>query len=274
MLSRYLHKFENKPSRWRIPLIMYNSLMTQKNKQTIVVTGAAGEMGISIVKKFINNGNRVIACFRKINTDLLEVLSSKGLNQSENLVYLSADLAIDSEVKQLVKDIDSICSPVDVLVNNAGVASGGSFLMTKASDVEDTFKINVISAMKLSQGLAKGMVRARSGNIIFISSISGIEALSGTTSYAISKAALGHMSRIMAQELAIHGIRVNCVAPGIVKTKMLSKNSKNFIDQMVAGSAQQRVCTPDEVASLVAFLAAESSAHINGQIIRIDGGRA
>jgi 3-oxoacyl-[acyl-carrier protein] reductase len=248
--------------------------MTPKNKQTIVVTGAGGEIGMSIVKEFINDGNRVIACFRNINDDLLKVLSSRGLNQSENLVYLAANLAVDFEVKQLIKDIHSICSSVDVLVNNAGVASGGSFLMTRTKDVEDTFKINVISGMKLSQGLAKNMMRSGRGNIIFISSISGIEALSGTTSYAISKAALGHMSRIMAQELAIHGIRVNCVAPGIVESQMLAKNSKNFLEKMVIGSAQQRFCTSDEVASLVAFLASEKSKHINGQIIRIDGGRA
>ena len=117
------------------------------------------------------------------------------------------------------------------------------------------------------------MIRNGGGVILFISSITSIEAWPGTTAYAISKAALNQLCRVMALELGPNGVRVNAIAPGLIRTEMLKQNSERFVEKMLNQSAQARVAEVQEVAALAFFLASSEASHINGQIIRVDGGR-
>lgn len=241
--------------------------------RNVVVTGCGGDLGVAIVEKFVNNGDNVIACFRRFNAREREKLSRKNLLKSNLVIPFEADFRDSEEVTRLIREIEDRVEKVDVLVNNAAIAQGSLLVTTKKSDLDDCLKVNLIAPFLLSQGIGKSMIRNKSGVVLFISSVTSVEAWPGTATYAMSKAALNQLSKVMALELGPYGIRVNTIAPGLMNTEMLEKNSKKFVEKMLNESAQGRVAETTEVASLAFYLASTESSHINGQVIRIDGGR-
>lgn len=241
--------------------------------RTVVVTGCGGDLGVEIVEKFVSNGDKVIACFRRFDSREREKLAKKNLLNSNLVLPLEADFRDSVGVASLIREIEDRSDRVDVLVHNAAVAHGSLLITTRVSDLDDCLKVNLIAPFMLSQSIGKIMMRNRSGVVLFISSVASVEAWPGTAAYAMSKAALNQLSRVMALELGPYGIRVNTIAPGLINTEMLKKNSDKFVEKMLKGSAQGRVAETEEVASLAFYLASSESSHVNGQVIRIDGGR-
>jgi 3-oxoacyl-[acyl-carrier protein] reductase len=172
-----------------------------------------------------------------------------------------------NEVSKLFKDDVAI----DVLVNNAGVAHGGLFQMTPMKVIRDVFDVNLFSHMELTQLVLKQMVKRKSGAIINVASISGIDLARGDCAYGVSKASLIAFTQVLAAEVGIYGIRVNAVAPGFTDTDMV----KWVDDQsIILDNAMNRLARPDEIAKAVHFLASDNSSFINGQTIIINGGGA
>ena len=243
-----------------------NKIQEDNNsKSNVVITGANRGIGLSSVKKFIQNGWNVCACVRTESVELSDALGANGS------VYI-LDLSDESSVLTCAKSIISNEEKIDVLINCAGVAHGSLFSMTKIEDLKKVFQVNFFSQILFSQYIAKKMIRNKSGSIINISSISSILADSGTLSYGCSKAAVSHATRIMASELGAFGIRVNGVAPARVETdmgRMMDEKSSNLFEQR---SSLKGNISSENIADLIYFLASEDSQMINGQVLRVDKG--
>ncbi|MEO8173148.1 MAG: SDR family oxidoreductase, partial [Sediminibacterium sp.] len=157
-------------------------------------------------------------------------------------------------------------------VNNAGVAHGGFFHMTPMHKIREVFEINFFSQVLVTQYITKIMLKQKSGSIINLSSIAGIDAHPGYIAYGSSKAALIYATKNMAKELASSNIRVNAVAPGLTETEMANQMEAKARENMIKHSAMNRLATPQEIANTVLFLASSQSEFITGQVIRVDGG--
>jgi 3-oxoacyl-[acyl-carrier protein] reductase len=163
-------------------------------------------------------------------------------------------------------------TPVDVLVNNAGIGYSALFQMSALDKLKEVFEINFIAPFILTQYIAKLMVRQKSGSIINISSIAGIDGACGRSVYGSSKAALMCTTKVIAAELGDYGIRANCIAPGLTDTEMLSGMPKEAISEILQNSSIKRIGKPSEIADVAVFLASDSASFITGQVIRVDGG--
>ena len=240
--------------------------------KVVVITGSNRGIGKSITEVFAENGANIIACSRSISPESRKWminLESK-FNISINTVEL--DLSDEKSVKDSIKQIFSISKKIDVLVNNAGVASGALFQMTPISELRKIFEINFFSQILLSQGIAKIMIRNKSGSIINLSSSAAFIADPGTLAYGSSKSAFARAPQSMSNELGIFNIRVNAIAPGVTKTDMFKQMSSDAIEKLIRSSALKRAAEPKDIANVALFLASDLSSHVTGQVIRADGG--
>ena len=176
-------------------------------RQSIVVTGASGDIGLAIVERLISEGFHVAACCRDRASRIREALS----DPSQVTIY-QLDLRNADSIKSCASDIIKGSEHITGLVNSAGLAQGSLASMTKISDMRDVFEVNLFGPLQFTQFIVKKMMRQKSGTIVNITSTAGILADSGTLAYGGSKAALAHASRVMATEFGSLGIRVNAVA--------------------------------------------------------------
>lgn len=183
------------------------------------------------------------------------------------------DISDDSEI---IGGLQTICSeklPIDVLINNAGVSAVGLLSQTKIDDVKDIFNINYFSVLRIIQLVSKKMIMKRKGVIINMASLAGIEPQPGKIAYGSSKAAIILMTQCLAKELGPLGIRVNAIAPGPIETEMIHQYSEEMQKKLASESSLRRLGKPDEIAQTALFLASDQASYINGEIIKVDGGR-
>ena len=242
------------------------------NGKLAVVTGANRGIGRSITETFAENRCDIFACMREVTLETKKWL--KSLENKFNIVItpIELDLSDEDSIKNSIKQIFSISKRIDILVNNAGIASGGLFQMTPISELRKVFEINFFSQILFTQGIAKIMIRNKSGSIINLSSSAAFIADPGTLSYGSSKSALIRATESMAMELGTLNIRVNAIAPGVTKTDMFDQMSKDARDKLINSSALKRSAEPKDIANVALFLASELSSFVTGQVIRADGG--
>jgi len=217
------------------------------SKQNALVTGASRGIGLAIANRLKQDGFRVL---------------TPGRNQLDLLL----DESIDGYISKLK-------CPVDVLVNNAGINLLGSIGKLSESNIKDTMQVNLTAPLKLILKLAPSMIKRKYGKIVNIGSIWGFVTKPDRITYTISKSGLGGLTRSLAVELATYNILVNCVAPGYVNTELTNKNnSKSEIEKIKKSIPLGRLCQPQEVAELTAFLCSKKNTYITGQVIAIDGG--
>jgi 3-oxoacyl-[acyl-carrier protein] reductase len=236
-----------------------------------VVTGANRGIGLCIAQTFVAHGAKVIACMRSVDQSaLIEIGSAATPNQ----VYgVCLDLANEDSIKACFKEVASITgNKVDVLVNNAGLASGGLFQMMPISEMRKVLEVNLIGQIAFTQSLSRLMTRHRSGSIINITSTAADIAEPGTIAYGVSKAAFERASRSMATELGTYGVRVNAIAPGVTKTDMFDQMAPAAREKLISSSALKRAAEPQDIANVALFLASNLSAFVTGQVLRVDGG--
>ena len=163
---------------------------------------------------------------------------------------------------------------VDILVNNAGITRDQLFMRMSDADWETVLAVNLTSVMRLSRGVLRGMMKARWGRIVNVSSVVGVTGNPGQANYAASKAAVIGMSKSLAAEVASRGITVNCVAPGFIATAM----TEALTDEQKARIAGQipagRMGTPEEIAAAALFLASSEASYVTGQTLHVNGGMA
>ena len=236
-----------------------------------LVTGSSRGIGRAIARELAREGWKVCINYR-VRRDcaesLLEEISAFG---GEAMIY-GADVSRREDVNAMVAAIKANWGEVSLLVNNAGVAGQALF-----QDVTDElwhryFSVNVDGAFHAIQAVLPPMLREHAGCIINVSSMWGLRGASCEVTYSCTKAALIAMSRSLALELAPTNIRVNCIAPGVIKTDMLDALPAEVLPQLAEETPLRRLGTPEDIAHLAVFLASDKSSFITGQVITADGG--
>ena len=183
------------------------------------------------------------------------------------------DLLKKSSISNCANKIFKITNDIDILVNNAGILFNSLFQMTSEKQLQEMFQVNYFGQIYFTQMISRKMAKNKKGNIIFISSTSGINGDQGRFAYSSSKAAILSSVKTLSKELSNYCIRVNAISPGLTETDLMLSNTKvDVIKTEIEKIALKRVATTKEISNVILFLASEKSSYINGQNIIVDGG--
>jgi 3-oxoacyl-[acyl-carrier protein] reductase len=240
--------------------------------KTAVITGCNRGIGKAILEVFSENGSDIFACVRKESDEFSDLANRLAEKNGVSITPVYFDFAESEQVKAGIRTIISSKKQIDVLINNAGMASGSFFQMTSLQDLKQVFEINFFSQILFTQGISRYMSRFKTGSIINIASTAGLISDVGTISYGSSKAALIFATKTMATELGEMNIRVNAIAPSITKTDMFDQMEEKARNKLIESAALKRPAEPIEIANVALFLASQLSSFITGQVLRVDGG--
>jgi 3-oxoacyl-[acyl-carrier protein] reductase len=234
-----------------------------------LVTGASGGIGGAIARALHAQGAAVGLSGTRLGP--LEALAGE---LGERAHVLPCDLSDPAAAEALPKRAAEAMGAVDVLVNNAGVTRDQLAMRMSDVDWAAVIEVNLTSVMRLSRGVLRGMMKARWGRIVNISSIVGVTGNPGQANYAAAKAGVIGMSKSLAAEVASRGITVNCVAPGFVATAMTEALDEARRARLLGAIPAGRMGSVEEVAAAVVYLAAPEAAYVTGQTLHVNGGMA
>ena len=237
--------------------------------KTALITGASGGIGGAIATA-LHGAGAVVA----LSGTRVEPLQALAAELGTRVFVLPCNLSDVEAVIALPKQAAEVMGSVDILVNNAGITRDNLFMRMSDEEWSSVIEVNLTSTMRLCKGVVRGMMKARWGRIINISSIVGATGNPGQANYAASKAGMVGMSKSIAYEVASRGITVNCVAPGFITTAMTDKlndeQKAGILTQVPAG----RMGEPEEIAAAVLFLASAEAGYVTGATIHVNGGMA
>lgn len=238
--------------------------------KTVVVTGASKGIGRAVAKEFANNGYNVVICYNKSVSDAQQLLNE--VSQTTRAIAVRVDVSNEDDVKNMVEITKKTFGNIDVLVNCAGVSDTRLLIDSTKDDYDFVFDTNMRGTYNTCKLVGREMLSNQSGKIINISSIWGLRGGSCESVYSASKGAIIAFTKALAKELGPNGINVNAVAPGFIQTDMTKYVTNEIKQEIMESSALGRLGTPEDVASVVLFLASEKSEFITGQVIGVDGG--
>jgi len=227
--------------------------------RTVLVTGGARGIGLACARRFAVMGDNVAVTY---NTSA----------PPDGLFGVQCDVTSADSVDAAFRAVEDKFGPVEVLVSNAGITKDGLLLRMSDDAFTSVIDANLTGAYRVCKRAAQGMLRARSGRIVLMSSVVGLLGSAGQANYAASKAGLVGLARSIARELGSRSITVNVVAPGPVETDMTAALGDKRLAELTAAVPLGRMATPDEIAGVVAFLASADAAYITGAVIPVDGG--
>ena len=239
--------------------------MNLKNKK-IIITGATGGIGNSLVKKFTDNGSIVLATGTK--EEKLDNLKKKFNNIRIEKFNLDEHKNIESFIENASKKLGGL----DILVNNAGITLDNISIRLTEENWKKVLDINLTSTFLMCKFAIKKMLKNKSGKIINITSIVGHTGNLGQANYSASKAGIVAFSKSLAIEYAKKNININCVSPGFIKTEMTDKINEEFKKMLISKIPSGDLGTGEDVSNCVAFLASDMSNYINGETIHVNGG--
>ena len=245
--------------------------MRLKDKN-IIITGTNRGIGKAMLEEFAKNGANVWAHARKETPEFVELINRISKENNVHICPVYFDLTDYETMKIVIKNLIKSKTQIDVLVNSVGVAHGGLFQMTSIQKIKEVFEMNLFVHMEITQLVLKAMSKRKSGCIINMGSISGLDLKAGNSAYGVSKAAIMAWTKTLAAECGPNGIRVNAIAPGLTDTDMAKLMEAQAGVLMVKSSALGRLALPEEMAKVAVFLASEDASFLNGQVIRVDGG--
>lgn len=241
--------------------------------KNIVVTGCLQGIGKATIKTFAENNANIFACAYKQTEEFENYCAKLAKDNNVSVWPVYFDMMDNNSIKEAARLIQGQKVEIHGLVNIAGINKDAFFNMVTYQDMLDTFQVNFFSQIIFSQYIVKLMQRKKTpGSIVFTSSITAFDGNEAQLSYGASKAALIGAMKTMALELGKTGIRVNAIAPGVIKTPMTETLNESVIAKKVKAMDMPRLGEAKEVADLFMFLMSDLSSHISGQTIRIDGG--
>ena len=241
--------------------------MINLENKNIIVTGASGGIGNSIVKNLYESGANILASGTKI--EKLEELKSKF----SNLKFIKFDISKIDQIENFIEDATKeLGGTLDCIVNNAGITQDNLAIRMTLDEWKKVIDINLTSTFLLSKFAIKKMLKNKSGKIINITSVVGHTGNLGQANYTASKAGIVAMSKSLAIEYAKKNINVNCISPGFIKTAMTDKIDEKFKEVIISKIPSARLGEPEDIANAVIFLASNRSNYINGETIHVNGG--
>lgn len=234
-----------------------------------LVTGASGGIGGAIARAMHEQGATVALAGR--NRDALDALAAE---LGERCHVIVGDLGDTESADAMLTAAADAMDGIDILVNNAGLTRDNLAMRIKDEDWQSVIDVNLTATFRLSRAVLRGMMKARWGRIINVTSIVGVTGNPGQTNYAASKAGIIGMSKSLASEVATRGITVNCIAPGFIATAMTESLGDDQKEKLVGAVPAGRLGTPEDVAACAVFLASDEAAYITGQTLHVNGGMA
>ena len=245
--------------------------MADLTGKTALVTGGSRGIGRAVCLELAAKGAAVVVNYRS-SADAADAVVAEIVAAGGQASAIQADVSDADEVTALFKAAIAQYGKLDILVNNAGMTRDNVIMLLKPDDFDAVIATNLRSAWLCCKAAARLMMRKRTGAIINISSVVGIAGNGGQTNYAASKAGIIGITKSLAKELAVRGIRVNAVAPGFVETDMTADLGDDIRARAIDAIPLGRMGQPADIASAVAFLASADSAYITGQTLVVDGG--
>ena len=235
--------------------------------KTALVTGASGGIGAEIARALHAAGATVGLSGTRVAP--LEALAAELGSRAH---VLPCNLSLPEEVEALVKQATEAMGAVDVLVNNAGITKDGLAMRMSDADWQSVIDVNLTATFRLCRAAIRGMMKARWGRIVNISSVVGQTGNGGQVNYAASKAGMVGLSKSLAAEVASRGITVNCVAPGFIETAMTEKLNDGQKSGILGAVPAGRMGTPQEIAAAVLYLASAEAGYVTGATLHVNGG--
>ena len=241
--------------------------MSEIAKKNVIVTGASGGIGNSIVEKLFKNGANILATGTK--KDKLDELKSKF----KNLKILKFDISQSEKIEEFIENAtNELGGNLDCIINNAGITQDNLAIRMNFEEWQKVIDINLNSTFLLNKYSIKKMLKNKKGKVINITSVVGHTGNLGQANYTAAKAGIIAMSKTLAIEYARKNININCISPGFIKTAMTDKIDTKFKEIIISKIPSGRLGKPEDVANAVLFLASDLSDYINGETLHVNGG--
>ena len=241
--------------------------MNDLKENNIILTGATGGIGNSIIKKLYDEGANVLATGTK--DEKLQELKKKF----QNIQTLRFDISQIENLENFIEDATKkLGGKLDCMINNAGVTNDNLAIRMSIEEWKKVIDINLTSTFLISKFAIKKMLKNKKGKIVNITSVVGHTGNLGQTNYTASKAGIVAMSKSLAIEYAKKNININCISPGFIKTAMTDKLDEKFKELIISKIPSARLGEPTDVANAVLFLVSDQSNYINGETIHVNGG--
>tara|TARA_B110000008_G_C16924864_1_gene546285 strand:+ start:906 stop:1643 length:738 start_codon:yes stop_codon:yes gene_type:complete len=241
--------------------------MNDLENKNIIVTGASGGIGNSIIKKFNEVGANILASGTRI--EKLEELKENF----KNIKILKFDISQSDKIEDFIeKATEKLGGSLDCIVNNAGITQDNLAIRMSLEEWQKVININLTSTFLMSKFAIKKMLKNKSGKIVNITSVVGHTGNLGQSNYTASKAGIIAMSKSLAIEYAKKNINVNCISPGFIRTAMTDKIEEKFKEVIISKIPSSRLGEPDDIANAVLFLSSNQSSYINGETLHVNGG--
>jgi NAD(P)-dependent dehydrogenase (short-subunit alcohol dehydrogenase family) len=234
-------------------------MMSEATGRVVLITGGSRGIGLATAQRFAALGDRVAVTYN-------------SSPPPEGFFAVKCDVTSSADVDDAFKAVEQHYGPVEILVSNAGMTKDMLLLRMSEDDFTEVIDANLTAAYRVAKRAAQGMLKARKGRIIFVSSVVGLLGSAGQANYSASKSGLVGLARSIARELGSRSITANVVAPGPVATDMLAALSEDRREALTTAVPLGRLASPDEIAGTITFLASVDAAFITGAIIPVDGG--
>jgi len=234
-------------------------MMPEATGRVVLITGGSRGIGLATAQRFAALGDRVAVTYN-------------SSPPPEGFFAVKCDVTSSADVDDAFKAVEQHFGPVEILVSNAGMTKDMLLLRMSEDDFTQVVDANLTAAYRVAKRAAQGMLKARKGRIIFVSSVVGLLGSAGQANYSASKSGLVGLARSIARELGSRSITANVVAPGPVATDMLAALSEDRREALTTAVPLGRLASPDEIAGTITFLASADAAFITGAIIPVDGG--
>lgn len=239
--------------------LMTDSLAQKSTGRVVLITGGSRGIGLACARQFAALGDRV-------------AITYNSSPPPPEFFSIKCDVAKADEVENAFAQVETRFGTVQVLVSNAGITRDMLLLRMSENDFTEVVNVNLTAAYRVCKRATQGMLKARTGRIILMSSVVALLGSAGQANYAASKAGLIGLARSLARELGSRNITVNVVAPGPVDTDMTSALGEKRLTELLSAVPLGRTATADEIAGVVTFLASSAGAYITGAVIPVDGG--